>query len=491
MTAGEPQGRGGLAGEDILDLPTAGPAIIRGGLLRVVGFGVGLVVSVGSAVVLLRYLSVADFGHYTQVIALVTIVAGLTEAGMTSIGVREYSVREGADADNLMRNLLGLRLVLTTAGVVIAIGFGLVAGYSSAMLVGVALAGVALVLQVVQGTIGVPLQSGLRLGWVTALDLLRQGGTALALVAAVVGGAGLALLLAAPLPVAVVLVAITVWLVRGQLTPAPAFDRATWRWMLALTLPFAAATAVGVIYAYVTIVLMGLVSTEQETGIFSAAFRIFAVIVTVPGLLVMTAFPLLARAARDDRERLGYAVQRLFEVCMILGVGVALITVVGAPTIIDVLAGRKYADAVAVLRVQGIALLASFLVALGGYALLSLRRHRALLITNGLALATAVALTLALAPGHGAVGTAYANLAGEAVLVGGYFLALRRGEDGARISLELLPRVALAAAAGVAVALLVQASPLLGAALAGAAYVAGLVLLRAVPAEILEALRAR
>ncbi len=176
---------------------------------------------------------------------------------------------------------------------------------------------------------------------------------------------------------------------------------------------------------------------------------------------------------------------------MILGIGGALVTVAGAPTIIDVIAGPKYEGSVAVLRLQGIALLASFLVALGGYALLSLRRHRALLIANGLALVTAATLTLALAPGHGAIGTAYANLAGEGVLVAGYFLALRRGQDGARISLELMPRVLVAAAAGVAVALLVQDSPLLGATLAGAAYVAGLVLLRAVPAEILEALRRR
>jgi O-antigen/teichoic acid export membrane protein len=483
--------RGPVASDDILDLPEAGPTVIRGGVLRVLGYAAGVVISVASAVVLLRYLSVADFGRYTQAIALVTIVAGLTDAGMTSIGVREYSVREGAARDTLMRNLLGIRLVLTAAGLALALGFALAAGYTAAMLAGVALAGVALVLQVAQGTIGVPLQSGLRLGWVTALDLLRQCGTVLALLAGAVAGAGLAVLLAAPLPAALALLVLTGWLVRGRVPLAPAFDRATWRWLLALTLPFAAATAVGVIYAYVTVVLMSLVATEQETGIFGAAFRVFVVIATIPGLLVMTAFPVLARAARDDRRRLGYAVQRLFEVCMILGIAVALVTVVAAPTIIEVLAGPKYDGSVAVLRIQGIVLLPSFLVALGGFALLSLRRHRALLLANAAALATASALTLALAPDHGALGAAYANLGGESVLVAGYFLALRRGEDGTRISFELMPRLTLAAAAGVAVAFVVPLHPLLAAALAGAVYVGSLVLLRAVPVEVFEALRPR
>ena len=485
------EARDTVASDDILDRPEAGPAIIRGGVLRIVGFGAGLLVSVASAVVLLRYLSVADFGRYTQVVALLTIVAGLTEAGMTSIGVREYSVRKGEDAAALVRNLLGIRLVLTTAGVAVALGFGVAAGYTEAMLAGLVLAGAALVFQILQGTIGVPLQSSLRLGWVTALDLLRQGGTAGALVAAVAGGAGLTVLLAAPLPVAASLLVLTAWLVRGQLALRPAFDRATWNALLAVTLPFAAATAVGVIYAYVTVVLMSLVSTEHETGIFGAAFRVFSVIVSVPGLLVMTAFPLLARSARDDRVRFGYAVQRLFEVCVILGIGVALVTVVGAAPIIEVIAGPRYADSVPVLRVHGIALLASFVVALAGFALLSLRRHRAILIANGAALCAAVTLTLLLAPSHGALGTVYANLAGEAMLLAGYVLALRTGEDGLRISLELMPRVVLAAAAGVAAGVLVDVEPAIAAALAGAAYAGGLVLLRAVPAEILQALRPR
>lgn len=483
--------RGGPASDDILDLPAAGPTVIRGGMLRVLGYGAGIVLSVASAVVLLRYLSVEDFGRYTQVIALVTIVAGLTDAGMTSIGVREYSVRERSEGRALLRNLLGMRLVVTAAGIAIALAFAVAAGYTAPMLAGLLLAGVALVFQISQGTIGVPLQSGLRLGWVTALELLRQGGTVLALLVAVGAGAGLAVLLAAPLPIAIALLVLTGWLVRGPVSLRPAFDRDTWSWVLALTLPFAAATTVGVIYAYVTIVIMSVVSTEAETGIFGAAFRVFVVIATVPGLLVMTAFPVLARAARDDRRRLGYAVQRLFEVCAILGVGVALVTVVAAPTVIELLAGETYDGAAPVLQIQGFALLASFLVALGGFALLSLRRHRPLLLANGAALATSAGLTLALAPGEGAIGAAYANLGGEAVLVAGCFWALSRGENGARVSLELMPRVLLAAAAGVAIALLVPLGPLACAALAGTVYAAVLVLLRAVPVEVFDALRSR
>ena len=475
---------------DILDTAQAGPTVIRGGVLRVAGYGAGVLLGVGSAALLLRYLPVADFGRYTAAVSLVTIVAGLTDAGMTSIGVREYTVREGEDRDRLMRNLLGMRIALTLAGVAIAIGFAAVAGYTDPVVVGVAMAGVALVVQVVQGTVAVPLQSSLRLGWVTGLDLLRQAGIVLVLVAAVLAGASLAVLLAAPLPVAIVLLAITLVLVRDAVPIRPAFDRTAWWALLALTLPFAAATAVGTIYVYLTIVLMSLVASEQQTGIFGASFRVFIVLGGVPGLLIMTAFPLLARAARDDRQRLAYALQRLFEICVICGVGIAIVVAVAAPTVIEVLGGEEYADAAGVLRVQSIALFASFLVGLGGYALLSLRRHRALLIANAVALVTSAGLTLALAPGLGAMGAACASVAGELALAIGYLVALLRGPDAVRLSLAILPPVALAAMASGSVVLL-PVPTAVAAAISGIVFVAVLIALRAVPAELAEAWRSR
>ena len=44
-----------------------------------------------------------------------------------------------------------------------------------------------------------------------------------------------------------------------------------------------------------------------QLGNFSASFRMIEVLTLVPGLVVGSAFPIFARAAKDDRERLGYA----------------------------------------------------------------------------------------------------------------------------------------------------------------------------------------
>ena len=64
--------------------PAAGSLVIRGGVLRTVGYGVGIVLSVVAVAILIRHLGASDFGRYVTVISLITIVGSLAEAGLTN-----------------------------------------------------------------------------------------------------------------------------------------------------------------------------------------------------------------------------------------------------------------------------------------------------------------------------------------------------------------------------------------------------------------------
>ena len=106
---------------DVLDTPAAGRLIIRGGALRFASYLAVVALSVIPVAILTRYLGVVRFGQYATIISLVTVVSVVTDAGMSGLGTREWAVRKGADRDTLMRDLLGLRIALTLAGVVFAI----------------------------------------------------------------------------------------------------------------------------------------------------------------------------------------------------------------------------------------------------------------------------------------------------------------------------------------------------------------------------------
>jgi O-antigen/teichoic acid export membrane protein len=481
---------GGAVGTDILDTPQAGPTAIRGAAVRVGGYFASVALSVVSAAVLLRYLGAARFGDYTTIFALMTIVMGVSEAGTTQIGVREYAVRDARDRANVLGSLQGLRVALTLAGIVVALCFALLAGYTDEMVLGALLAGAGLVLTVVALTLTIPLQAEIRLVAVSALELLRQSATVAVLLALVAAGAGVAAFLGATIPVGVVLLVATLLVVRRTVPLRVSFDPAEWRRLLADTLPYAAAIAIGVLYSYVTILLMSLVATKLETGYFGAAHRIFYVLTQVPGLLVSAAFPVLARAARDDRERLRYAVQRLFEALLLCGVGLGLLVVAGAEAAIEIVAGPEYEPAVPVLRLQGIALAATSLIALGSFGLLSLRRHKELLVCNAAGLVVTTALTLLIAPAYGAEGAAVALVVGEIALGLTLFVALARG-DGVRPRLGVVPRVAVAAVLACVPAFALGLPSVPAALAAAVVYAVAAFALRAVPEELLQAFTGR
>jgi O-antigen/teichoic acid export membrane protein len=475
----------------VLDTPSAGPAAIRGGIVRVVGFGAGVVVTTLSAALLFRYLGVQDGGRYVTVLALVSIAAGLTDAGLTGVATRELVVREPMERDALLRNLIGMRLVLGAVGLAAAVAFAVVAGYTSAMVVGTVLAGLGATIQTFQNTLAVQLMVDLRLGWVTIVEFVRQVATMVGIVVLVLAGAGLVWFLAVLIPAALVAVGMTIWLVRGQVPLRPSFEWHEWRRLARDVLPFAAIVLVTLVYFRLALIVLSLVSNPDETGYFGASFRVTEILITVPQLAVAGAFPIFVRAARNDPGRLSYGVGRVFHAMAVLGLGVALALGLGASFVIDVVAGEDFAPAAAVMRIQAGTLLVVFFVVTFNYTLLSLRAHKAMvLITCGALVVNGVGAGV-LGAAHGAKGAAVATLVADllGVLASGWVL-VRLGLPVVRW-LRVLPRVGLAAVPAAA-AWFVPAPDVVKAAMGVVVYGAMLVLLRAIPEELwVEARRLR
>jgi O-antigen/teichoic acid export membrane protein len=472
--------------DDILDTPEAGGRVIRGGALRL-GSYVGVVaLSVVSAALLTRHLGVVRFGEYTTVISLTGVVSSVTDAGMSALGTREYTMRVGAERDALMRDLLGLRVMLTLVGVLLATTFAVAAGYEPALVAGTVLAALSVVAMVFQHTLSIPLATGLRLGYLSGLDLVRQAITVVLIVILILLDAGVLPLLAVALVVNLLLLAPTAALVRGEISTRMALHLRGWIRLLRLATAFSLAAAANTIYLYTAQILTSLVASSHQSGLFAASFRVFIVTAAIPGTLVAVALPVLSRAARDDRARLGYALQRMFDVSLMIGVAAAISVVAGARFILEVVAGPKFTGAVGALQIEGVALLASFVLAGWGFGLLSLHRHGAILLANLGALLISAVLTLILARSHGASGAALASVCGETTLALLYLIGLIRADPTLRLELNVAAKVLLAAIPAVVVALVPHLPALLQPLAALAVFAILILALKAIPAEIYE-----
>ena len=102
---------------DVLAGPDVAARVVRGGMQRAGGFLVLNLIAAVGVVLLLRHLGVDDYGRYGTVMALLTIVQGVSDAGLTLTGSRELAMRHGQEERRqLLAHLIGLRIILSAAG---------------------------------------------------------------------------------------------------------------------------------------------------------------------------------------------------------------------------------------------------------------------------------------------------------------------------------------------------------------------------------------
>jgi O-antigen/teichoic acid export membrane protein len=481
-------GNGLSEGADGAASPGTTSTAIRGGAIRVAGYGVGVLVSLGAATVLVRHLGVSTFGRYVTVTSLIGLVGGVTEAGIYVYGIREYGVRSQSERRDLMAQLLSMRLCLTVVGIAGAVCFAVAVGYRAVIVFGALVAGVGLLVQVTADVLSITLQARLELGRLAAIDLVRRVLALLFIALLALTSAGIVPFLAASTAAAALALAILARVVRSAIKISLEFDWRAWRQLFADTLPFAVATSIGAIYFYVTIIIMSLIASEVQTGFFATSFRVIQVALGIPILLLTAIFPLMSRGYVDQRPQSGDMVGKVFRASLICGVWMSLATAIGAQAIIDVVAGHQGSGAVSVLRIQALVLALTFISTSSVLGLISLRNYRAMIVASSSSLLLDIVLALVLVPTLGARGGALADAIVEALLAVGLTLVLVRAVPRHTITGSAIYPVLVAAALAMLV-LVIPISPAARAIAATIIYFAVLLRLRAIPVDLLDAAR--
>jgi O-antigen/teichoic acid export membrane protein len=480
------------ADNDLLRSAEAGGHVIRGGALRVAGYGVGTVLVAAASVLLLRHLGVVEFGRYVTVMSLVAIVSAISDAGLTAVGARELSLRDDADERRrLVANLLTLRLLLTPAGVLLAAGFALIAGYESSLVAGTLIAGAGLVLVNAQATVTIPLAVELKNGRLAVNELLRQFVTVVGIAVLAVAGATLVPFFTVQVLVGVVLLALTpVVAGRGRFVQ-PRFDRAEARFLLVEAIPIAVALALAQVYFRILVIMLSLMATARETGLFGTSYRIVEMLFMIPTVLFAVVLPVTSVAGGENIPRLRYVMQRMSEVGLVIGMYVAIAVAIVAEPVIRILGGEEYVDAAPVLRIQVFALVGFFLNQAWATVLISIKEQRRIAIANGIALVVLFALGLALIPPFDIEGAAVAAVAADWLLAGLLLVAVVRANRELAPDLRFAWKVAVAALLAGAAVLLPGDLPWIELVIATVVYWGAAAALRLTPPEVLDALRLR
>jgi O-antigen/teichoic acid export membrane protein len=417
---------------------------------------VGLIFGAALSVYAIRQFSVAEWGQYSTVVSLVAIFGVFTEAGISSLTVREITSDPRREAGVL--SLATSAVAVTAVGsVLLMVLISYLMGYATSW---PAVVGVGVCLVATQG-LSVPLFAIFNARRVFVFAAIIAGVTVP--VSTVVGvplvaiGVGPAALLVGALVGQLTSVAIGHVLVRRKLGLTLRVRRphaSTLRFMGA-AVPIAATGGLTIVYQRLDILMLSKLGSAAEVAVYAVPYSLLQYSWMLPSSVTAAFFPVLTERLRRDPDSARHQFFLLVRLFFLLSVPSAVFLAVGAEPILTAIFGSKYAESgrvLGILAVVGVLTAQNYVL---WYGLLARRKERFVVAVQAGGLCLNAVLNVALIPAYGAEGAAIALVASECVVTGGQAWLVHRWVfpiPWATIVGRLL--LAMASGAGVIVALL-------------------------------------
>jgi O-antigen/teichoic acid export membrane protein len=387
----------------------------------------------GSALLLLalltiagRVLSPADYGRFSYAIALTLIVETIMDVGLGPVTVRAVA-RDRASASQLLRHVLGLKLVWVAIGLVLLFVVTPILRSDPALIQLCYLMGISSAVRSYLLTARGLLQ-GLDRFDLEALLVVADRLVLLAIGGAVLwAGYGLfGLAMAFVVSRVIMLLAATLMLTRVVGSTRPEYDREAWRTLQAAALPLGFFMIALNTYNYVDTLILGIMRSDVEVGWYSAAYRIYEGLTYAPAILAAVLTPTLSNLFVQDRVAHRRLLNRALIAALALGAALGgLVAWIAGPVLLT-LFGAKYAPGIAPLQILSGGSLFVFSTWILHAGAISTNLDRRLLLTTAVGLTANVILNLVFIPRFGIRGAAWATVIAEALTVGLLFVQIER-----------------------------------------------------------------
>ncbi len=393
-----------------------------------------------------RYLGQYGFGQFTTAVTFVTFFSIAADLGLTLVTTQLIS-RPGADLDKVMGNLFSFRLV--TAVIIIALAPLVVLFFPYEMVVkqGVAIAAVAFFFVIMTQIFVSLFQRELRTDRIAVAEFIGRIVVLGATAGAIALGWGVPGVLWAMAAANAASFLFHYIYARAYVRLRWCYDPAIWRDIMSRSWPLIITIVMNLVYLKTDTLLLSLLKTQEEVGLYGAAYRVIDVLVTVPFMIGGTVLPVFAaRWLAGDRESFRRVWQKVFEASIIIAAPLVAGGFVLATPIMRLVAGEDFTASGPILSVLIFAVGCVFMSAFFSYTMISFDRQRKMIPAYIITAVLSLVLYLVLIPRFSYIAAAGITVFSELLISLLAWRLVRR--EGA---LRLRGRVALTALAAAAI----------------------------------------
>jgi polysaccharide transporter, PST family len=365
-------------------------------------------INVVVSIAVVRYLGVQELGLYAYILAFAYPFGALADFGLGAYAIREIS-RDRTRELELVAVLKRALLVLAGLGWVAMIGLATLLHHDATTLACLAFAGLSNFFSAVTTPALVLLTAREDLHLVSLYQVAASLLGSVAIMSALLlGGASLALLMAATIASGAMLAIAHVLVGPMPSVPGVHFSAATM--MVQQALPFGLLLLGFALYYRVDMVMLQWLRTTQEVGMYSAAYRFLDAVIPLAAAMSRPFYPRLSSLTGRDTQGVRDLLETTWRPLLALGLPFALGTCLVAESLIFALFGSGFSEAGPLLQILIWGSIPLFLIMIPTQALMAANLVLPLAAVYGLSVVVNVAANLLLIPRWGAGGAAIATV---------------------------------------------------------------------------------
>ena len=174
--------------------------------------------------------------------------------------------------------------------------------------------------------------------------------------------------------------------------------------------PLVLSSLTAVIYLKVDILMLSYMTTLEQVGVYAVAARLSEIWYFLPPIVAAAAFPRLLELKKNNLEAYKKRLSKIMDAMVLISFSLAIFFTFFAEPIVSVLFGKEFFDSGAILSIHIWAGIFIFLRAIVSKWMLAEELYKFSLITHAIGALTNVALNLYLIPLYGPIGAAIATV---------------------------------------------------------------------------------
>ncbi len=368
-----------------------------------------------SVALITRTIGTDGFGAYSTVLAFLYIFSVCADFGLYPLLAREIA-RPDADEARVISVIFSTRLLLLSAS--LALSFAVVAfmPYSGVVKWGVVVAALGFAFQSLSGVLMGVFQKHLKTAIPAIADIAAR---VIQLAAAAylfyTGGSFLHFLAVFTVGGAVQFFIVCAY-VRRQAPFQLVFRKEAFARTMKESWPMAVSAMLVLVYFKGDTLLLSLVRTPHEVGVYGVAYKILENIIFFPIMFVGLVMPLLSKYFIENTTMFRAVFQKTFDFLAIIVVPLAAGGIYLAPSIVRILAGGGFEEAALPLRILLVAIVFIFFGALFGSTIIAIHKQKKVMWVYGAAATLNIAANLYLISRYSYIGAAVTTAGTELVV---------------------------------------------------------------------------